>query len=357
MLGMDTSLHTPDVVPDGKGAHQTRKGWELVCIWETQSSTAWWDWRPAGLGASGEAFLWTGRARPPAVLEDTGRRPLWLVTLCQILTPRPRSAGWLWRQTEKSARVRGATSLSHRPVCPGTGEPGARRVGVQESCQTRRPGTTWRACGTRAGSSLGASRTTAQKARWRGHPRGAEISSLGLQQRCWRVVWATEPFSVCFCLGICHITLLNGICAQERVNYTFNNSSMAGNELNRSQSPQAPQDLLGCKVQPAHGHLGSEVSFPTPLGRAFRLSFPSPLRPFPFLNRHYERAQGVTLKCVVVFSSTVFPPFHLLESWRCHRRKANSFLFYKMGMQNTYLQATVRLLITCVWCLMQLSTQ
>ena len=41
MLGMDTSLNTADIVPDGKGAHQRRKGWQSVCVWETQSSTAW----------------------------------------------------------------------------------------------------------------------------------------------------------------------------------------------------------------------------------------------------------------------------------------------------------------------------
>ena len=99
----------------------------------------------------------------------------------------------------------------------------------------------------------------------------------------------------------------------------FNNSSMAGNELNRSQIPKHLK--TGGKVKPAREHLGSEGSFPMPLGRAFRLSFPSPLRPFPFLNRHYIRAQGLTLKCVVIFSSIFFSQSPLLESWQCHRRK------------------------------------
>lgn len=69
----------------------------------------------------------------------------------------------------------------------------------------------------------------------------------------------------------------------KKVSITFNNLSLAGNELNRSQSPQGLQGLFGGKVRSAREHLGSEGSFPMPLGRAFRLSFPSPtLGPFPF---------------------------------------------------------------------------
>lgn len=69
----------------------------------------------------------------------------------------------------------------------------------------------------------------------------------------------------------------------KKVSITFNNLSLAGNELNRSQSPQALQGLFGGKVRSAREHLGLEWSFPMPLGRAFRLSFPSPtLGPFPF---------------------------------------------------------------------------
>lgn len=46
----------------------------------------------------------------------------------------PHSAGWLWRQTEKSARLCGVTSpATGQCVGPGAGEPGEGRVvGVQE---------------------------------------------------------------------------------------------------------------------------------------------------------------------------------------------------------------------------------
>lgn len=138
--------------------------------------------RAAERGGAGGPLGWEPQGRRFYEQEEPGHQLCWrtqLVTFSQIPTPRPRSVGWLWRQTEKSARVHGATSLSPRPVCPGRGEPGDRRVGVEESCQTRRPGTTWRARGTRAGILLVASRTTAQKARRRGHPEGQRFQAWG----------------------------------------------------------------------------------------------------------------------------------------------------------------------------------
>lgn len=137
---------------------------------------------------------------------------------------------------------------------------------------------------------------------------------------------------------------------------TFNKSSMAGNELNRSQIPKHLKTVWG-KVKPAREHLGSEGSFPMPLGRAFRLSFPSPLGPFPFLNHHYKCAQGLTLKCVVIFSSIVFFPVSFAWVVAMSQEEGKQFPFLQNGTVNTYLRVTVRILVTCVWCLRQLSTQ
>lgn len=62
-------------------------------------------------------------------------RPLWLVTFYQILTPGPHSAGWLWRQTEKSARLCGVTSPATQASVSVLGQESLGRggvVGVQE---------------------------------------------------------------------------------------------------------------------------------------------------------------------------------------------------------------------------------
>lgn len=79
--------------------------------------------------------------------------------------------------------------------------------------------------------------------------------------------------------------------------------------------------LIGMQGKVSHKHLGTEGSFPTHLGIAFRLSFSSL---FPLLELHYKYAQILTLEYVAIFSCHFFPPVVLVwvivMSWKVGRQ-------------------------------------